>query len=121
MKGVAFIIGQSFEEQGASTVRKVYRLPRQSFLFMFSLILAVAFLLAACGSNGGGTGGAGGSTNPPSSTPTMSFAAANGCPNEAAVTTAPPKASVVVKPSNANTTITAHQGDVIEFDMPFGQ
>ena len=101
-------------------MRKVYRLRRQSFLFVFSFVLIVAFLLVACGSNGGGTGGAGGSANP-SSTPTMSFAAANGCPNDTAVTTAPPKANVVVKPSNANATVTAHQGDVIEFDMPFGQ
>lgn len=103
-------------------MRKVHTLRRQSFLFMFSFVLIVAFLLTACGSNsGGGTSTGAGGTSTPNPTPTLSFAAANGCPNNAAVTTAPPKANVVVKPSNGNATITARQGNVIEFDMPFGQ
>jgi hypothetical protein len=37
------------------------------------------------------------------------------------VGTAQTPANVVLKPSNSNTTINAHQGDVIEIQLPYGQ
>jgi len=37
------------------------------------------------------------------------------------VGTAQSPANVVLKPSNSSTTVNAHQGDVIEIQLPFGQ
>jgi len=36
------------------------------------------------------------------------------------VSTAPKQANVLIKPANANSTITAHVGDVVEVRLPFG-
>jgi len=37
------------------------------------------------------------------------------------MTTAPSPAKIVLKQSDSNATITAHVGDVVEIDLPFGQ
>jgi hypothetical protein len=37
------------------------------------------------------------------------------------VGTSPTQANIVLKPSNSNTAVDAHQGDVIEVQLPFGQ
>lgn len=81
------------------------------------LSILLMFILAACGS-ASGTGGTG---SAPSSTPTAggSTTAATGCPNNATDPGAP-AANVLIKPSQANSTITVHVGDVIEVRLPFG-
>ena len=48
------------------------------------------------------------------------YGSANGCPSDMVVNATPVKANVVLQPSDANTTITAHSGDVIEVRLPFG-
>ncbi len=84
---------------------------RHSFLFILPLFLALACLLAACGSNGGT-----GSTPPPASTPTRSTT--NGCPHSSVTNPSPVKPDVVIAMSNSNSTVTAHKGDLIEVRLP---
>lgn len=89
---------------------------RRSIWLVISLATALAFVLTACGANSGS--GSTGSTPPPSSTGAVN---PHGCPSNAVVSTSPTPANVVLKPSNSSTTISAHQGDVIEIQLPFGQ
>ncbi len=87
---------------------------------IISLVTVLAFVLTACGTNSGSGSGSTstGSTPPPASTGSVN---PHGCPSNAVVNTAPAPANVVLKPSNSNTTVNAHQGDVIEIELPFGQ
>lgn len=95
---------------------------RKSLPLIVSLIIAVAFLLTACGKNtGAGTGSTGSaplSTPPP--TVVQGYGTANGCPSDTVVSTAPSRPDVTVKLTDKNTTINAHVGNMIEFDLPFG-
>lgn len=90
---------------------------RASVALITGLSLLLLLILAACGTNSGsGTGAA------PGSTPTKGTGSANnltGCPSNAAAP-ATSTANVLIKPSQANSTITAHVGDVIEVLLPFG-
>jgi len=91
---------------------------RRHSLIFISLLMAVLFVLAACGtgSQPGGTG-----SSPTPTPPIVSgYGSANGCPSDAVVNTSQPQPNVTVKPNQLNSTITAHKGDVVEFDMPFG-
>jgi hypothetical protein len=93
---------------------------RQNTLFLIiSLAVLLPFVLAACGSTGGPAPGAG-STPTPAPTTIQGYGTAHGCPAEALVTPAPPAANVTVKLADANATITAHVGNVIEIQLPFG-
>jgi hypothetical protein len=87
---------------------------RHTLILVGSLVTILAFMLAACG-NSGTT-----STGSAPVTPTT-VVNTNGCPSSTVVGTAPSPANVVLTQSNHNTTITAHVGDVIEVDLPFGQ
>jgi hypothetical protein len=81
-----------------------------------------ALILAACGPRSSGTG----SGLQPSPIPTSGTVAgygydtAPGCPSDVVVSPAPPAADVIVQPKQAATPITAHQGEVIEIQVPFG-
>ncbi len=94
-------------------------------LIMFMLL---AFLLAACGEASTSTGGSGtaGSSAPAvpvtTSTPVSvkGYGSANGCPSDMVVGSALPKANVIIQTSDINTTVTAHSGNVVEVDLPFG-
>jgi hypothetical protein len=95
--------------------------------------LFLATLLVACGgatstssgsnssgsssNQGGGSGSANGGTT---STAVASSGTANGCPSNAVVTTVSGNASIIVKPAQMNQTISAHNGDIIEIQFPFG-
>jgi hypothetical protein len=76
--------------------------------------LILALLLAACGSNTT-TGSS------PSSGPTIvkGYGTTYGCPSDAVVSN-PQTPNVTIQPSQANQTITAHNGDVIQINLPFG-
>jgi hypothetical protein len=79
---------------------------------------------SSSGSNSSGNsnqGSSAGSTNGgTSSTTVASYGTANGCPSNAVVTSASGNASVIVKPTQMNQTISAHNGDIIEIQLPFG-
>src|SRR5260370_20358591 len=89
------------------------------FVLIVSFIALFALVLAACGSSGGSGPGSG---STPTLTPTSSqgYGTAHGCPSDAVVTPEPPAANVTVKLSDANRTLMAHVGDVIEIQLPFG-
>lgn len=96
---------------------------RQSFSFIVPLVLLLVllFMLAACGSNT--TTGAG---STPTSAPTTGATTApgkltSGCPNSSVVTPPQKTPNVTLHVANSNSTSTAHKGDLIEIQLPFGQ
>jgi hypothetical protein len=93
---------------------------RKSLWLIISLATALAFILTACGTNSNsGSSSTSTGTNPaPIATSTPN---SYGCPSNTVVNTASPPANVVLKTSNSNSMVTAHQGDVIEIQLPFGQ
>ena len=93
---------------------------RKSFWLIISLVTALSFILTACGTNSssGSSSTSTGTTPAPISTSTVN---AYGCPSNAVVSTSSTPANVVLKTSNSNKAVTAHQGDVIEVQLPFGQ
>lgn len=98
-------------------MRSVQIRRRRTWFALGSFLTLMIFALAACGANtGSGTTSTGSS---PATTPTTTVSA-YGCPG-AVMTTAPAPAKIVLKQSDSNTTITAHVGDVVEIDLPFGQ
>ena len=94
---------------------------RKSLPLLVSLVIGVAFLLTACGTNTGtGTGSTGNTPSTPAPTVVQGYGTANGCPSNAVVSTAPSKPDIIVKPTDSKSTINAHVGNVIEFNLPFG-
>ncbi len=92
---------------------------RRSLWLILSLVTALAFMLAACGT----TSSSGSSSTPTGTSPApvaTSTPNSYGCPSNAVVSTSTP-ANIVLKTSNSNTVVTAHQGDVVEIQLPFGQ
>jgi hypothetical protein len=100
------------------------------FLSLCSLVLAT--LLAACGSAANGSSGSSSSGNAgqgnngrstsgsASSTAVNSNGTANGCPSNIVVTGQPGKVNITVTARQMHQTITAHNGDIIEIQLPFG-
>jgi hypothetical protein len=91
---------------------------RNSLWLILSLATALAFILTACGANSSSGSTSTGTTPAPIATSTSNT---YGCPSNTVINTASPTANVVLKTSNSNTMVTAHQGDVIEIQLPFGQ
>jgi hypothetical protein len=89
-------------------------------LLIVSLATLLTVVLAACGSNGASGSGAGSGSTPTPIT-VLGYGTAHGCPGDALVSTAAPAANVTVKLVEANTTVKAHVGDIIEIQLPFGQ
>jgi len=93
---------------------------RKSLWLIISLATVLTFVLTACGTNSG----SGSSSTSTGTTPVPTATSAlnpHGCPSNAVVGTSPAQANIVLKPSNSNTAVDAHQGDVIEVQLPFGQ
>ena len=95
---------------------RIHIVSRRSLLLIVSLTF---FVLAACGPNRGVGSGAG-STPTPTPTTIQGEGTAYGCPSNTVVTTTPPAANLTVNLTDANSTVTAHVGDVIEIQLPFG-
>ena len=86
---------------------------RQPLLFISLLGIALMFVLAACGASTTGTSGS-------APTATVSgYGSAYGCPSDAVVTTPSSSANITIQPSQANSTVLAHTGDIIEIRLPF--
>ena len=94
-----------------STLRK------QAVAFV-TILVAIALFLTACGTNSGSPAGSG-STPQPTTVP--GYGTSNGCPSDVVVTAPQTAANVTVKFNQVNSTVTAHNGDVIEIDLPFGR
>ena len=102
-------------------MRSVQSVQRRAWFALASFLVLMVFVLAACGSNTstGSTNTGSGSTTT-AVTPTVTAASVYGCPGTV-MTTAPAPAKIVLKQSNSNATVTAHVGDTVEIDLPFGQ
>ena len=101
-------------------INNVGQKPLPLFLIL-SLTALLTFVLAACGSNGGTSPGSGAASTPtPAPTTVRGYGTALECPSDAVVTNAPPAPNVTIKLADAHATITAHVGDVIEIQLPFG-
>jgi hypothetical protein len=93
---------------------------RHKLLFLLvSLAVLLPFGLAACGLTGGSSSGPG-STPTPTPTTVQGYGTTHGCPSDTVVTPAPPAANVTVTLTDANAPVTAHVGEVIEIQLPFG-
>src|SRR5205085_4627130 len=93
-------------------------LRRKSFPLIISLVIAVAFLLTACGTNTGtGTGPTGNVPSTSAPTTVQGYGTVNGCPSDTVVSTTPSKPDVTIKLTDNGTTVNAHVGNVIEFDL----
>ena len=92
---------------------------QKPLLLVVSFAALLTFVLAACGLTGGPGSGTG-STPTPTPPPVQGYGTVHGCPSDAVVTPALPAANVTVNLTKANTTVTAHVGDVIEIQLPFG-
>ncbi|HXZ06107.1 MAG TPA: hypothetical protein VEH81_14840 [Ktedonobacteraceae bacterium] len=92
------------------------------FLMIISLSIALAFVLAACGTNSSTNVGSTGTGTTPTASPTVvkGYGASYGCPSDV-VNATPPTPNIRVKSGTADTTITAHVGNLIEFDLSSGQ
>jgi hypothetical protein len=96
----------------------------RTFLFSIPMIIILALVFTACGTNPGSTttgSGAGSKPTSGSTTTTGHAASAYGCP--AGIVPNPPQGTpnVIVQPKGSNATTTAQNGDLIEVRMPFGQ
>jgi hypothetical protein len=98
---------------------RIHLAGQKPLFLVVSLAALLTFVLAACGLNGGSGSGTS-STPTPTPTPVQGYGTAHGCPSDAVVTPAPPAATVTVTLTSANTPVTAHVGDVIEIQLPFG-
>lgn len=104
-----------------SKTSKVYAIRRKSFFLVIPLVLTLVFLLAACAGATSGSGTSSGSNPAPSPTTVTGYGTSHGCPSDAVVSTAPPKANVTVNMAQSHTTINVQKGDVVQFNLPFGQ
>jgi hypothetical protein len=82
----------------------------------------IAFSFVGCGaaSTGGNVTKGSTATVVPAPISVKGYGTANGCPSDMVVNAVPTKANVILQPSDVNTTIAAHNGDVIEVRLPFG-
>jgi hypothetical protein len=98
---------------------------QQAFWITALLAVMLILLLAGCGGSAS-SGGAGGTASAPTATPSpapinvQGYGTDNGCPSDLVIKNAPSKANVTVQSTNVNDTIVAHNGDIIEVELPFG-
>jgi hypothetical protein len=96
----------------------------QTLWIMALMAIMLTLLLAACG--GSAPNGSGGTASAPTATPTpvlvkvQGYGTYNGCPSDLVIKSAPPKANVTIQQTNINDTVVAHNGDIVEVELPFG-
>ncbi len=101
-------------------MRTLHMSKRKSLLMVVSLVIALAFLLSACGATVGAGSGSSGSSSTPTATPGSTGSTAEGCPSNVVVSSKPTP-NVTVNLKDMNSTVTAHVADIIEVDLPFSQ
>jgi predicted small secreted protein len=94
----------------------------KSFWLIISLVVVLVLVLTACGTNSGTKAGSAGTGTTPTPAPKVvkGYGASYGCPSDV-VDVTPATPNVLVKPGSSASTVTAHVGDVIEFDLASGQ
>jgi len=94
----------------------IQRVSFKPLCLLVSLAALLTFMLAACGGTGSGIS----STPTPIPTSVQGYGTVHGCPSDAVVTSAPSAANVTITLSDANAAVTAHVGEVLEIQLPFG-
>lgn len=92
-----------------------------SFIGPFMLLAVLLFAVAGCGSNTTTGAGSTPTSAPTSGATTLPGKIPNGCPNQAIVTPSQRAPNVTLHMADSNKTNSAHQGDLIEIQLPFGQ
>ena len=101
-------------------MRITHTLWQPTALCIVLFVTIFALILDACGTRSSGTG-AGLHPSPiPTSGTVVGYGTVYGCPSDVVVSPTPPAADVTVQPNQGATPITAHQGEVIEIQAPFG-
>ncbi len=88
-----------------------------SFLGAISFVMALAFVLSACGTN---ITTSGSPTSSPQPVATSTQAIAHGCPNTTIVSSPPPAANVILTSTTLGGTANAQKGDTVEIRLPYG-
>ena len=92
----------------------------RSFFLIIPFVFILALAFASCGSNGG-TGAGGSTPTPAPKTPVATSAGTSeGCPSTATISGTPSKPDVTILATTSDTVI-AHNGNLIEVRLPFGQ
>lgn len=99
---------------------RVIRRQSLSFIVPLALLLALVSTLAACGANTTTGAGSTPTSAPTSGATTAPGKATNGCPTGTVATPPQKTPNVTLHMGNSNSTATAHTGDLIEVQLPFG-
>src|SRR5215469_12174455 len=100
-------------------MRTRHVLKRKALLPVVSLVIALAFVLAACGTTTGSGSGSTGSSPSPTATTGSTNSTSEGCPSNAVVGSKP-ASNVTVNLKDMNSTVTSQLADIVEVDLPFG-
>jgi hypothetical protein len=101
-------------------MRTIHTLWQPTALCIVLFVSIFALILAACGTRSSSTG-AGLHPSPiPTSGTVAGYGTTHGCPSDVVVRSAPPAADVTIQPNQGATPIAAHQGEMIEIQVPFG-
>jgi hypothetical protein len=101
-------------------MRTIHALYQRPALCIVLFVTIFAPILDACGTRSSGTREGFHPSPIPTSETVAGYGTAQGCPSDVVVSHAPPAADVTVQPNQGATPITAHQGEVIEIQVPFG-
>ncbi|HLZ64093.1 MAG TPA: hypothetical protein VKR06_44760 [Ktedonosporobacter sp.] len=126
-----------------STLRNLRHQP-STYIVLFALALTCALAACSTGTAQGQSVNSGKNANTPTpptasaqatpnststttsgsaqtpTTPAQEYGTANGCPSNVVVN-GEPAAKIILQPKNAASPITAHVGDLIEIQLPFGE
>ncbi|MBA2287770.1 MAG: hypothetical protein H0W02_20035, partial [Ktedonobacteraceae bacterium] len=103
-------------------MRTIHAIRVKSVWLIITLMMAFIFVLTACGTNGTNTTTGGGNVAPTPTTSMMKgYGTQHGCPSDTIVQPPATAPNVIVRATDTHKVVTAHTGDIIEFELPFGQ
>ncbi len=103
-------------------MHRVHVVRIKSVWLIITLMMTFVFILAACGTNGTNTSTGGGNLAPAPTTGMMKgYGTQHGCPSDAVIQPPSTAPNVVVRASDTHRVVTAHSGDIVGFELPFGQ
>ena len=88
---------------------------------LIGILSVLSLILSACGPNSSSTTNGSGSGSKPTPTKTTVNNNIDSCPSNTVISTPPQQANVTIRITDSNSTVTAHIGDTIEVQLPFGQ
>jgi hypothetical protein len=101
-------------------MRTIHALWQPKSLCIVLFVTIFALILEACGTRSSGAATGFHPSSIRTSGTVVGYGTVYGCPSNIVVSPAPPAADVTVQPNQGATPIHAHQGEVIEIQVPFG-